>query len=171
MINHVVSSGVRAADVAALRQNHAKKTHAESSTDASAKKGRAHQHQHIPPGLARAAENIASKILKTTDADASGDISKEELSSVLSKRADRVNSDDLFTAFDTDTSGSISQTELQDALKKYFYSKVGVTYEPPAPPVPPATEEPDTTTPPTETTGEGTGAEPTPEVESFTAVA
>jgi hypothetical protein len=173
MINHIASCGSRSADIAALRQNRAKKTDAtpEGSSDATVQKGKAHQHQHVPPGLARAAENIASNALKKIDADTSGDISKEELSSALSKRADRVKADELFTAFDTDTSGSISQTELQDALKKYFYSKVGVTYEPPAPITPPATEEPGTTTPPTDTTGEVTGSEPASEVESFTAVA
>lgn len=168
MIDSVGSCGDRAEQVAAFRQNRAKQTDAEqdSSGSAAAQHGRAHQHQHRPPGLARAAENIANKIFASADSDDSGGISKEELSSALSKRADRINSDDIFTALDTNTDGSVSQAELQDALKKYFYSKVGVTYQPPAPPTPPATE-PDPATP---SAGSGDSTTPVPDA-AFTAVA
>ena len=171
MINSVGSCGDRAEQVAAYRQNRAKQTDAgqDSSGSAVTQHGRAHQHQHRPPGLARAAENIANKIFASADADGSGGISNEELSSALSKRADRINSGDLFTALDTDSSGSVSQTELQDALKKYFYSKVGVAYQPPAPPTPPATE-PDPTLPAGGATGSGDSIAPVPDP-SFTAVA
>ena len=171
MINSVGSCGDRAEQVAALRQNRAKQTDAgqESSGSAVAQHGRAHQHQHRPPGLARAAENIANKIFASADADGTGGISKDELSSALSKRADRINSDDLFSALDANTDGSVSQTELQDALKKYFYSKVGVTYQPPAPPTTPATET-DPTAPSASTTGSGDSTASVPDA-SFTAVA
>lgn len=171
MINSVGSCADRAEQIAAFRQNRAKQIDAgqDTSSSAVAQHGHAHQNQHRPPGLARAAENIANKIFASADADGSSGISKEELSSALSKRADRINSDDLFTALDTDTDGSVSQTELQDALKKFFYSKVGVTYQPPAPPTPPATE-PDWTTPSAGTTGSGDSTTSVPDP-SFTAVA
>ena len=64
MINNVGSSGIHTADIT-LRQNRAKKT--DPGQDATVETGKtqkpahpAHPHGHIPPGLARAAEKIAS---------------------------------------------------------------------------------------------------------------
>lgn len=101
MINSIVSSGVHAADVAALRQNRAKKT--EPGQDTTVQTGKteksahpAHPHGHVPPGLARAAERIASKIFSRADADASGTITQQELSAVHSRHARVLASSDLF---------------------------------------------------------------------------
>ena len=67
MITNIASTGVHAADIATLRQNRARKT--EPAQDTTVETGTtqkpahpAHPHGHIPPGLARAAEKIASKI-------------------------------------------------------------------------------------------------------------
>ena len=90
MINSIASTGVHAADIAALSQNRAKK--AEPAQDTTVETAQApkpahpaHPKGHIPPGLARAAENIASKIFSRADADASGTVTQEELSAVHSR--------------------------------------------------------------------------------------
>jgi hypothetical protein len=174
MINSIGSCGVHAADIAALRRNSGKKAAATQGgsveTDATGASG-AHKHQHRPPGLARAAENAASKIFNSADADGSGGISQEELTSALSKHADRINADDLFKALDSDGDGSVSKTELQDALKKFFYSKVGVTYQPQPPVTTDPPTQPEPTTPPTDTTSGDQTTLPVSTDTSFTAVA
>lgn len=101
MINNITSTRVHAADIAALGQNRAKK--AEPAQDTTVETGKtpkpahpAHPKGHIPPGLARAAENIASKIFSRADADASGTVTQEELSAVHSRHARALASSDLF---------------------------------------------------------------------------
>lgn len=101
MINSIASNGSRAADIAALWQNRAKK--AEPAQDTTVETGKtsnpahpAHPQGHIPPGLARAAENIAAKIFSRADTDASGTVTQEELSAVHSRHARTLASSDLF---------------------------------------------------------------------------
>jgi hypothetical protein len=101
MITHITSTGVHTADVAALGQNRAKK--AETAQNTTIETGKmpksahpAHPKGHIPPGLARAAEKIASKIFSRADADASGTVTQEELSAVHSRHARTLASSDLF---------------------------------------------------------------------------
>ena len=103
MINHITSNGVRAADIAALTQNRAKKAEPAQDTAVEAVKTAkpahpVHPKGHTPPGLARAAENIASKIFSRADADDSGTVTQEELSAVHSKHARVLASSDLFQA-------------------------------------------------------------------------
>jgi hypothetical protein len=175
MINNIASRGVHAADIALSRRHCDKKADttqpATDGTEAAAPK---HKHDHRPPGLARAAENIGSKLFKDADADSSGGISKEELSAAISKHESRISADDLFKELDTDTDGSVGQTELTDALKKYFYAKVDVAYQPVVPPVAdPANTVGDTisaTAPSTATDSADTTAS-TPANSTFSAVA
>lgn len=101
MSNTIASTRDRAADIAALRESRAKKT--EPVTDAAVETGEsqksAHPAQpngHVPPGLARAAEKIASKIFARADADASGTVTLQELSAVHSMHARTIASSDLF---------------------------------------------------------------------------
>jgi hypothetical protein len=101
MINNIRSTGVHAANIAASGQHRAKK--AEPAQDTTVETGKtpkpahpAHPKGHIPPGLARAAENIASKIFSRADADASGTVTQEELSAVHSRHARTLASSDLF---------------------------------------------------------------------------
>jgi hypothetical protein len=103
MINHTTTIGVRAADIAALSQNRSKK--AEPAPDTTVQTGQtskpahpSHPKGHIPPGLARAAESIASRIFSRADADASGTVTQEELSAVHSKHARILAVSDLFPA-------------------------------------------------------------------------
>ena len=101
MINHITSNGTRAADIVALGQNRAKKAEpAQDTTVETSKTSKpahpTHPKGHIPPGLARAAENIASKIFSRADADASGTVTQEELSAVHSKHARVLAASDLF---------------------------------------------------------------------------
>src|SRR5262245_51618277 len=102
MINHLAPRGVHAADIALTRRSCGKKADttapATNGTETVAPK---HKHEHRPPGLARAAENIGSKIFKNADADSSGGISQEELTAAISKHQGRINSEDLFKAIDT----------------------------------------------------------------------
>jgi hypothetical protein len=103
MINNVTSNAVRAADIATLSQNRAKKTEPAQDTtvetsNTSKPAHPVHPKGHIPPGLARAADNIASKIFSRADADASGTVTQEELSAVHSKHARVLASSDLFQA-------------------------------------------------------------------------
>jgi hypothetical protein len=174
MINNAASSGVHLANIAALRQNRAKKT--EPSQDPAVETAKtqraahpAHPHGHIPPGLARAAEKIASKIFARADADASGTVTQQELSAVHSRHARTLASSDLFKGTTTqtptdsapattiETEGEtteapietpaqvgITETQLKEALTKFFHAKVGATYTPPPPPT---TEQPDPTAP------------------------
>ncbi len=102
MINHTTSIGVRAADIAALSQNRSKK--AEPAPDTTVETGPTsksahpvHARGHTPPGLARAADNIASKIFSRADADASGTVTQQELSAVHSKHARILAASDLFS--------------------------------------------------------------------------
>src|SRR6185369_11694236 len=96
MINSISSCGAHASDIAALRQNRAAKApNSEGTTSASSPP---HHNGHTPPGLARAAERIASKIFERADADRSGTVTQEELSTVHSRHAKTLLSGDLFGA-------------------------------------------------------------------------
>jgi hypothetical protein len=113
MINTVASTRVNAADIAALRENRAKKT--EPAKDTTGNTGEtqkashpAHPNGHVPPGLQRAAEKIASKIFERADANASGTVTLEELSSVHSVHARRLASSDLFQAATIETPPAIA---------------------------------------------------------------
>ena len=108
MINTIASTRDRAADIAALRENRAKKT--EPAKDTTVETGEtpkpshpAHPHGHVPPGLQRAAENIASKIFARADADASGTVTLQELSAVHSIHARTLASSDLFQTAPAET--------------------------------------------------------------------
>ena len=108
MINNIALSGVHTADIAALRQNRAKKT--EPAQDTTVETGEtqkpAHPAQpqgHIPPGLARAAEKIASKIFSRADVDGDGIVTQQELSAVHSIHARTLASSDLFQTATTET--------------------------------------------------------------------
>jgi hypothetical protein len=204
MIDNVAASGVHAANLSALRQNRAKKTAPAPDAVETAKAQKpahpAHPHGHIPPGLARAADKIASKIFSRADTDASGTVTQQELSAVHSKHARNLAASDLFqaaqppadsstetntttnvetgatsdtpaeTTTETPAPAGVTEAQLKEALTKFFYAKVGITY---APPAPPATEAPDPTAP-TDTTTPPV-VDPTSEEEAsnqnFTAVA
>jgi hypothetical protein len=168
MINNIASCGVHAADVAALRQNRAKKSPAAEETTLSGKP------THVPPGLAKAAEKIAAKTFERADADGNGSVTQEELSAVHSKHAQTLAASDLFQSTTTETASTegeespettttasgISAEQFTEALKKYFYAKVGVIYETR---VAPATEQPVPDT--------STEVVPDPEPETLSAVA
>jgi len=147
MINSISSCGTRAANIASLRQNRsAKGANAEVTTSAAASP--AHHRSHIPPGLARAAERIASNSFKRSDTNVSGTVTKEELSAIHSRHAKAIISSDLFGAgtsapegtADTPTQGGLTEAQLKDALTKFFYAKVGVTYPPATTPAPQQTD-------------------------------
>ena len=149
MINNIASCGVHAADIAAIRQNCSKKASATEETTTREKP------KHVPPGLARAAEKIAAKTFARADADGNGSVTQEELSAIHSKHAQTLAASELFQSTTTTTetastesevapettttTSGISVEQFTEALKKYFYAKVGVTYETPAPPT---TEQP-----------------------------
>jgi hypothetical protein len=116
MINNIASSGVHAADLATLRPNRAKKT--EPAQNAAVETGKtqkpahpAHPHGHIPPGLARAAERIASKIFARADADANGTVTQQELSALHSKHARTLASSDLFQTTTPQTTSTETPTD------------------------------------------------------------
>jgi hypothetical protein len=101
MIDRIGFKGVHAEPKAALRQQRAQET--ERAQESSAKTGKvpghsAHSQGQVPPGLARAAEKIASKIFARADTDANGTVTREELSSVHSRHARILASSDLFEA-------------------------------------------------------------------------
>jgi hypothetical protein len=120
MINNIVSTGVHAVDIAALRQNRAKKTEPAQDTSVETAKTQkpahpAHPRGHIPPGLARAAENIASKIFARADADANGTVTLQELSAVHSKHARILASSDLFQTATVETPADAATTTTIEA--------------------------------------------------------
>ena len=146
MIHNVASSGVHAADITALRQHRVKKT--ESVQDATIESGKtrkpsypAHPHGHIPPGLARAAEKIASKIFARADADGNGTVTQQELSAVHSRHARTLASSDLFqtnstetptdatteTAVDTTSATSDAATDTTPEATTETSTQVGIT--------------------------------------------
>jgi hypothetical protein len=101
MINNVASTRLSAQDIADLRESRAKKT--EPAKDTAVETGEAQKpshpaqpHGHVPPGLQRAAEKIASKIFARADADASGTVTLQELSLVHSKHARTLAASELF---------------------------------------------------------------------------
>jgi hypothetical protein len=197
MISHIASTYGQAANIAALRQNRVQKTEsAQDATVETVSKQKAahpaHPHGHIPPGLARAAEKIASKIFARADADDNGLVTRQELSAVHSRHARTLASSDLFqttttqtpseaatattdTPTDTTTESTtetptqvgITEAQLKEALTKFFYAKVGATYTPPTTEQPAPSASTNTTTPPViDSISNGTASNPT-----FTAVA
>jgi hypothetical protein len=122
MITNIASTGVPPADIAALRQNRAKKT--EPAQDTTVETGKtqkpahpAHPKGHIPPGLERAAENIAAKIFARADVDGSGSVTKEELSAIHSRHARTLAASDLFqSAADAATSAPVETPADSEAI-------------------------------------------------------
>ena len=115
MISNIGSSGVHTTGITALRQNRAKKTEPAQGTTVETGKTQkpvhpAHPHGHIPPGLARAAEKIASKIFARADADANGIVTQQELSAVHSKHARTLASSDLFQTTTETPADAIAET-------------------------------------------------------------
>ena len=113
MIHQIASSGVHAADIGAFRKNRAKKTETAQDTVVETAKAQkpAHPvrpHGHIPPGLARASEKIASRIFARADADGNGTVTRNELSAVHSKHARTLASSDLFQATVTEKPADIT---------------------------------------------------------------
>jgi len=201
MINNIASSGVHTADIA-LRQNRAKKT--EPAQDATVQAGKTrkshptHPHGHVPSGLARAAEKIASKIFSRADADASGTVTQQELSAVHSRHAQTLASSDLFKTTTettnettpetgTETTGAMSDAATNPAETTTDTSaQHGVTEAQLkealtkffyakvgityAPPAPPSSEQPDLTAP-TNTLPPSDSISNEPSDQTFTAVA
>ena len=102
MINSITSSGPRAANIV-LGQNCAKKAEpaqvASVETTGTGKPAQAaNRRGHVPPGLARAAENIAAKIFSRADADGNGMVTQEELGAVHSRHARMLAASDVFQA-------------------------------------------------------------------------
>ena len=132
MISNIRPNGGQAVDFAAVRQSRAKKTDAapENSVEnakADKPEHRAHPHGHVPPGLARAAEKIASKIFSRADADGSGTVTQEELSAVHSKHARMLSSSDLFSKTSTEAPGSETTGTETNVGTETVDSTTGVT--------------------------------------------
>jgi len=178
MINSIALNGFPSANIAAVRQNRPKQTDpaqdASPRTDKTQKPAHPPQpHGHIPPGLARAAEKIASKIFSRADANADGTVTQQELSALHSRHARALASSDLFqtttaekssdnaspitnttsdaisgSTTETPTGTGVSESQLKEALTELFSARIGVTYTPPQP----SPSDPSTPTEPGDTT-------------------
>jgi Ca2+-binding EF-hand superfamily protein len=104
-------------------------------------------------------EKLAARIFEATDADASGGISKEELTATLQKMKGRVSAEDVFKLLDTDVDGAITQAELTETLKNLFNLAK------------PADEQIEDPTGCTGYTNSGEGTSETPSESTFTATA
>jgi hypothetical protein len=101
MINSIGSPRSHLAEFGALQNQRTKRAvPAEETTAEPVESPKAahptHPQGHIPPGLARAAEKIASKVFARADADESGTVTLQELSALHSKHARTLASSELF---------------------------------------------------------------------------
>jgi hypothetical protein len=145
MINHIASHRDHAADVAAMREMRSKKTesaHAAASEtlEASTTDRPAHPEGHVPPGLERAAENIASKIFARADADASGTVTLEELGVLHSRHARTLASSDLFQKATVESPADVGTDTTNETAASAGAGDTGTAADttteiPPGPPI------------------------------------